>query len=111
MTRTDAVSYTHLFCCNTLDHPEQALPYLEKSVAINDQDIWSQCELARCYAMQGKPEEALPHFLKAKELGRDDAWIEVPVSYTHLDPGVQRHRLAVDRNRVVFDDTKVNRNF
>ena len=35
------------------------------------------------------------------------------LSLIHIcrDPGVQRHRLAVDRNRVVFDDTKVNRNF
>jgi predicted Zn-dependent protease len=47
------------------DHPEQAIPYLEKAVRLVPGQLHAHGALGRAYALAGRPAEAIPHLEQA----------------------------------------------
>lgn len=55
----------------TEEHPEQAIPYLEKAVAGNPRSVQPRASLGLAYARTGQPDRALPHLEAALDADAD----------------------------------------
>jgi tetratricopeptide (TPR) repeat protein len=64
--------------------PDQAVPYLQKVVESDPNDVWSRIRLGDALRQAGRPDDALDQYRRAAELKPNDDTMEVRSWFLHL---------------------------
>ncbi len=86
------LNYLHGEVLLYLQRPEDAIPYLEKAVAGNPEDLHAHAALARGLGQLGRHAEAIPHLQKALPLD-DDGSLHYQLAQAYRDIG-EREKAA-----------------